>query len=146
MQIFTLFWVLVGLFEDASVIADYFVGYRQLTVFSTILFTLRVLKVLDFQPRIGLVTRTLAAAANDLAHFCVLFLVVFLSFALMAFVNFGSSVMEFRSFGHAVNTCWLMITVGEVDCYHSLMESNNMLSGIVWFYVYFFVTFFILCE
>ena len=44
----------------------------------------------------GLVTRTLAAAARDLAHFGVLFMVVFVSFALMAFVNFGSSVTEFK--------------------------------------------------
>jgi hypothetical protein len=37
-------------------------------------FVFRILKSLDFQPRMGLVTRTMAAAMGDLLHFCILFM------------------------------------------------------------------------
>ena len=46
---------------------------NNLSTISLILMVLRLLKVLDFSPRMGLVTRTIAKAAIDLAHFLVLF-------------------------------------------------------------------------
>jgi len=40
---------------------------------TVILFVFRILKALDFQPIMGVVTRTLWAASADMAHFVVLF-------------------------------------------------------------------------
>lgn len=47
-----------------------------------ILFVFRLLKALDFQPIMGIVTRTLWAASSDMAHFVVLYALISMGFAL----------------------------------------------------------------
>jgi hypothetical protein len=47
-----------------------------------ILFVFRLLKALDFQPIMGIVTRTLWVASSDMAHFIVLFTLISSGFAL----------------------------------------------------------------
>jgi hypothetical protein len=44
---------------------------------AVLLFVLRLLKALDFQPRMALVTRTISNAFTDLIHFIALFAIVF---------------------------------------------------------------------
>jgi hypothetical protein len=59
---------MLGMFYDAENISLFFTVYAGLNTISLLLMALRLLKVLHFQPRIGLVTRTLAAAARDLGE------------------------------------------------------------------------------
>ena len=53
------------------------------------MFLCRTLKALNFQPKIALVTRTLANAFEDLAHFFILFMLVTLAYGLSGVVLFG---------------------------------------------------------
>jgi hypothetical protein len=74
-------------------------------------FVFRILKSLDFQPRMGLVTRTMAAAMGDLLHFCILFMFVYLGYAIVGHFLFGpahascpmspacANLVEIRHFG-----------------------------------------------
>jgi hypothetical protein len=57
---------------------------------------LRILKLLDFQPRMGTITRTFAAAAPDLFHFLIVWMLLFLSFAFLAHIVFGRLVDQVR--------------------------------------------------
>ena len=56
---------------------------------TVLLFVLRALKVLDFQPRIALVTRTLAIAFTDLIHFFILFGLVTVGYSIAGMLLFG---------------------------------------------------------
>jgi len=51
---------LVTMFADASAVADTMKTYMQLHGFCLIICLLRLMKLLDFQPRLGLVTKTIA--------------------------------------------------------------------------------------
>jgi hypothetical protein len=63
---------------DVAASARYLSFYITLMSINIVLYVARILKFMNFQPRIGLVTRTLAIAASDLVHFFVLAAVVFM--------------------------------------------------------------------
>eukprot|EP00960_Hanusia_phi_P035404 751685-Hanusia_phi.AAC.1 len=56
---------------------------------AVVFFVMRMLKSLDFQERMGMVTRTIAKAASDLWHFVLLFIIVFLGYAIVGVLLFG---------------------------------------------------------
>lgn len=53
---------------------------------------LRILKHMHFQPRMGVLTRTLVEAAPDIMNFFILWTIVFLGYAFMGHLVFGRSV------------------------------------------------------
>jgi hypothetical protein len=55
-----------------------------------VLFIFRFLKSLNFQERMGLVTRTLVTAITDLFHFCILYFIVLAAYAYVGYFIFGS--------------------------------------------------------
>jgi len=63
--------------------------YNAFAGVTIILFTFRLLKALDFQPIMGVVTRTLWAASFDMAHFVVLFCLISFGYAFAGVLLFG---------------------------------------------------------
>jgi hypothetical protein len=53
---------------------------------------LRVLKLLDFQPQMGILTRALAAAGGDLLNFFILWGIIFVSYAYIGNLCFGGNM------------------------------------------------------
>eukprot|EP00271_Cylindrocystis_brebissonii_P004619 TRINITY_DN163_c0_g1_i2.p1 TRINITY_DN163_c0_g1~~TRINITY_DN163_c0_g1_i2.p1 ORF type:complete len:949 (-),score=88.15 TRINITY_DN163_c0_g1_i2:709-3555(-) len=78
--------------------------YFSLQGINCFLMVLRVLKFMNFQPRMGVITRTLAKAANSLFHFLILISVMFLGYALFGYIAFGQYLEQFRSIPVALNT------------------------------------------
>jgi hypothetical protein len=64
---------------------------------------------MDFQPRLGVVTRALQLAGPDLLHFFLVAGSVFLCYCVMGFLIFGNSVPWFASLGMSINTCFEML-------------------------------------
>jgi hypothetical protein len=135
----------LDMFHSAEQIAYFFTVYAGLNTVSLLLMALRLLKVLHFQPRIGLVTRTLAAAAQDLSHFVLLFLLVFGGFAAIAYLNYGRSLREFHTFSGSWDTLFRLL-LGDVSPYDRILTTANNRSGILFYYVFMFVVFFILLN
>mmetsp|Transcript_53309 Transcript_53309/g.111263 ORF Transcript_53309/g.111263 Transcript_53309/m.111263 type:complete len:717 (-) Transcript_53309:1437-3587(-) len=70
--------------------------FAALNVLSTLLFIARVLKILDFQPRMALITRTLRQAGVDLVHFLLLFVVFLGGYSVIATLLLGGQLQEFN--------------------------------------------------
>jgi hypothetical protein len=64
---------------------------------------------MDFQPRLGIVTRSLRIALPDLLHFALVAGVVFIGYCMMAYLIFGNSLPQFSSFGTSINSCFEML-------------------------------------
>jgi hypothetical protein len=64
---------------------------------------------MDFQPRLGVVTRALALATPDLLHFALVAGSVFICYCMMGFLIFGNSLPWFATFGDSINTCFMML-------------------------------------
>uniref|UniRef100_A0A7S0MD93 C2 domain-containing protein n=1 Tax=Cryptomonas curvata TaxID=233186 RepID=A0A7S0MD93_9CRYP len=75
--------------------------YNVLVSTSVILFVLRVLKDADFQPKIALVTRTIANVFSDLAHFFLLFAVVVVGYAIAGTLLFGHQYDGFSTLSNS---------------------------------------------
>lgn len=64
---------------------------------------------MDFQPRLGVVTRALQQAGPDLLHFFLVAGSVFICYCMMGFLIFGNSLHWFATFGASLNTCFNML-------------------------------------
>jgi len=88
--------------DDIQSASDALAQYTAISSVCVLLFIMRVLKSFDFQPRMGLVTKTLYTALPDLAHFSFLFFVVFFGYSLVGYLLFGHHFGEMASPGRAL--------------------------------------------
>ncbi|KAK3257269.1 hypothetical protein CYMTET_33637 [Cymbomonas tetramitiformis] len=74
---------------------------------------LRIMKLCDFQPRMGIITRTLAVAASDLYHFFIILFVVFMNYVITGHLVFGATVEGFSDIAKSSNTLFNMMVFGD---------------------------------
>lgn len=80
--------------------------FRLLLAVYPVVNLVRLFKAFASQPRLSLFTRTLSAARGDLLHFLVVFISIFLTYAVSGVLLFGRKLEEFATFGHAIATCF----------------------------------------
>lgn len=86
-----------------------------------------MLKLMDFQPRLGVVTRSLWLAGPDLIHFAIVAGMVFVGYAMMAYLIFGNAIAAFSTFGDSINTCF-EILLGNIDVNEQLRALGGLQS------------------
>jgi hypothetical protein len=107
----------------------------------------QVLKNINFHPRLGIVTRTIAKAATDLIFFLVLFCAVCSLYAFLGALIFGQEMDRFSSFALAFEAV-LEICVG----LYNPMDEPEFLGGgkkliaMLYFWSYIAISFFILLN
>ena len=74
----------------------------------------RFFKVFSLQPRLGMVTATIASAMQDMAHFGVVFASIFFVFVTCAMVLFGQDLDNFANLGRATMSVF-RIMLGDYD-------------------------------
>eukprot|EP00004_Rigifila_ramosa_P026068 TRINITY_DN7973_c0_g1_i1.p1 TRINITY_DN7973_c0_g1~~TRINITY_DN7973_c0_g1_i1.p1 ORF type:complete len:1397 (+),score=245.71 TRINITY_DN7973_c0_g1_i1:478-4191(+) len=136
---------LYELYGDLQNMGTFWEVYIEIHSLSLILTLLRLLKLLHFQPAMGVLTRTLAAAANELLHFAVLFAIVFLGYAFIGNLAFGENILEFRNFTSSLNTCFLIL-LGQLDVNNQLGRLPTAFPAIIWFWSFLFFVYFILVN
>mmetsp|Transcript_15443 Transcript_15443/g.29717 ORF Transcript_15443/g.29717 Transcript_15443/m.29717 type:complete len:1112 (+) Transcript_15443:17-3352(+) len=94
------------------------------------LFLLRILKLLDFQPNMGILTRSVSRAMNDLMHFCVLLVIVLGVYVAMGTVIFGPTVEAFSTLERALQTTFDMLLGDFADTEQALL-SHDMDDGLL---------------
>eukprot|EP00897_Mesotaenium_endlicherianum_P009733 jgi/Mesen1/8789/ME000527S08290 len=77
---------------DINLSHDQAVARLQYLEDGLFLIMLRVLKYLDFQPRMGIITRSLGAAGPELMSFFLLLAIIFVIYSLQAHLVFGRSI------------------------------------------------------
>jgi len=87
-------------------------SYMQFNTVVLVCFLLRVIKVLNFQPQMALMTNTVITAAPLLAHFLVLLLIVFFGFGFLAFFAFGDRIEEYRTMWESILQSFSLVNGG----------------------------------
>jgi hypothetical protein len=131
-------------FLELQAMTGLLTSLRTVSCYSIALMTFRTLKLLDFQPRLGLVTRTIAKASQDLLHFGLIFMFVFFAYASMGHLTFGSAVTEFSTLGKSCMVC-MSILLGDIDVQTDLYRSNYIAASF-FFWTFVFIAFFILIN
>eukprot|EP00899_Mesostigma_viride_P012768 jgi/Mesvir1/21492/Mv03939-RA.3 len=124
---------LLEAFEEVKDISRSVEVYSFLTALNLLLMMLRFLKLTNFQPRLGIVTHTLARAMNDILHYLLVAGAVFVCFAIMAHLSFGTTLVEFSTLLDAFNTCFLMV-IGEVGINQKLMVLQGLQLVMAWIF------------
>ena len=75
--------------DEVSGLSEDLRTYNEIVAVSVLLFVVRVIKNLDFQERMGLVSRTIIASIPPICHFMVLFFLVFYGYAVVGHILFG---------------------------------------------------------
>eukprot|EP00238_Polyblepharides_amylifera_P010194 CAMPEP_0196599430 /NCGR_PEP_ID=MMETSP1081-20130531/94852_1 /TAXON_ID=36882 /ORGANISM="Pyramimonas amylifera, Strain CCMP720" /LENGTH=1166 /DNA_ID=CAMNT_0041925201 /DNA_START=11 /DNA_END=3511 /DNA_ORIENTATION=+ len=121
--------------------------YMTLSGINIILMISRCLKLMDFQPRLGIVTKTLSRAASDILHFMVVFGVVFMGYVMMGTLVFGYKIEEFSSLEKSLRTCFETL-LGEIGWNENLqdLEGLEYWAGFTYFWSYQILVFMILLN
>ena len=114
-----------------------------LTMVNMMLLLLRLLKSLDFQPRIVLITSTIRAAASNLFHFFILFGTLLAMFAFVAQVSFGQISSSFSRFDESAMTLFGIIT-GSSDIHGVMRVSELSVLWLVFYYSYLVINVFVM--
>eukprot|EP00746_Dinoflagellata_sp_MGD_P042634 gnl/MRDRNA2_/MRDRNA2_20331_c0_seq1.p1 gnl/MRDRNA2_/MRDRNA2_20331_c0~~gnl/MRDRNA2_/MRDRNA2_20331_c0_seq1.p1 ORF type:complete len:876 (-),score=112.28 gnl/MRDRNA2_/MRDRNA2_20331_c0_seq1:19-2646(-) len=105
-------------------------GFRVWVAFFPLILCLRLFKSFHAQPKLSLLLRTLHKASNDILHFGLVFVATFMSFTMMANVLFGRELMQFRTFGRSLTSCFEVL-MGEFDL--TEMKGSGRTMAIFWF-------------
>ena len=81
---------LLELIEQVSALGDLQGYHASFAGISIILFVLKMIASLDFQPKMGLITRTLSRAGSNMVHYMALYSLVFIGYAVVGNLMFGS--------------------------------------------------------
>jgi len=103
----------------------------------------KVFKYISFNKTMTQLSSTLSSCAKDLAGFAVMFFIIFLAFAQLGYLIFGTQVKDFSSFQSAIFTLFRII-LGDFN-FHELEEANRIL-GPAYFLLYVFFVFFVLIN
>jgi hypothetical protein len=134
-----------GALSSAIQITELIADYVSYCTLSTVLMTVRLLQLLDFQPRLGVITRTLKRGGLDLLHFFLVFFLVLCAFAALGNLSFGGEIHEFRSFSASIGTL-MAILMGDMDVDNDLRDHQNSLSGVIFMWSFICIAFFILIN
>ncbi|GIL76287.1 hypothetical protein Vretimale_5865 [Volvox reticuliferus] len=134
-------------FSDLRELVDMLNWYFALNGINILLLIARVLKLMDFQPRLGVVTRSLWLAGPDLIHFAIVAGMVFVGYAMMAHLIFGNAIEAFATFGDSINTCF-EILLGNIDVNDDLRALGGLQSvaGALFFWSYELLVFMVLLN
>jgi len=83
----------------------------------------RALQYTELSAEFSILTRTVRRSSKQLAHFVVLFGIVFLAYSFAAYLTFGTQIHEFSSYGLAIQACF-NIMLGVYD-YEALLEVSE---------------------
>jgi hypothetical protein len=111
----------------------------------TLTMLFRFLKVLDFQPKLALVSATISKAAVNLYYFFVVFLSLAIGFSACGYLIFGKSSPYFSTFQNALTTC-INIFMGDLSADGQMSETSMLLSWKIYYYSFLFITYFVLLN
>ena len=125
----------------STLLSDYVTG----SACALVLLIMRILKVLDFQERMGIVTRTITNAAVDLFHWLILFGLIFFLYVYMGFLIFGTAILSFSTVERSFQTCF-GILLGEIGVTEEMFNLPNRASVYIFYYTFIMIVFFVLIN
>ncbi|CAF3336661.1 unnamed protein product [Rotaria socialis] len=137
------------LLRDQNTFADFaFLTYWQTQFNNIIAFTvflawIKIFKYVSFNKTMTQLSTTLSRCAKDVLGFSVMFMIVFLAYAQLGYLLFGTMVEDYKSFAISIFTLFRII-LGDFD-FEAILEAHRIL-GPIFFLTYVFFVFFVLLN
>ncbi|CAI5468681.1 unnamed protein product [Closterium sp. Yama58-4] len=100
----------------------------------------RLLKVMDFQPYLGVITRSLSLATPSLLHFFLLSFAVFFCFSMYGYLVFGGALEMFSTVLESMFSCFLLLLNDNSSAYFfQRLHSWDLIAAMLFFFMFFMV-------
>mmetsp|Transcript_94736 Transcript_94736/g.203489 ORF Transcript_94736/g.203489 Transcript_94736/m.203489 type:complete len:1171 (-) Transcript_94736:72-3584(-) len=103
---------------------------RQLVFFYMFVLMMKFFKAFRANPRLNIVIKTIEVATVDLAHFAIVFLVIFCVFSSAGYIMFGNKIFVFSDQRRSMIECWVIL-MGDFDL--DEMHLVNQHIADIWF-------------
>jgi len=130
------------LHSDLDRIYNVFVALHITVAATAIFIVFKFFKGFQANPRLQTVTATLTWVSTDVAHFFVVFMAVFSSFAVIGHVLFGGDITKFYTLASSFNT-GITVLMGEFEWYENVSDEHETLPSdmprflvVIWFITY----------
>lgn len=107
--------------------------WRTVLCLYSILIVGQFFEAFSAQPRLAMVTNTIARASIDLFHFFVVWFLTFVAYAVAGMQLFGRRLHSFSEFKLAINTCFL-IMLGDFD--FNELGAEHADTAALWFFTF----------
>mmetsp|Transcript_33872 Transcript_33872/g.80867 ORF Transcript_33872/g.80867 Transcript_33872/m.80867 type:complete len:871 (-) Transcript_33872:235-2847(-) len=114
--------------ENLSQIAGLFYALQIIMGFNVVSIMLKFFKAFQANPRLQLVTNTLIQASDELFHFLIVFLAIFMGFSVSGHILFGDDLIEFSSFDRSMDTSFRTL-LGDFGWYSEQSVSDKGLGS-----------------
>ncbi|CAF4587465.1 unnamed protein product [Rotaria sp. Silwood1] len=141
--------ILDELLKDQKTFADFeFLTYWQTQFNNIIAFTvflawIKIFKYVSFNKTMTQLSTTLSRCAKDVLGFSIMFMIVFLAYAQLGYLLFGTMVDDYKTFAISIFTLFRII-LGDFD-FDAILEAHRIL-GPIFFLTYVFFVFFVLLN
>ncbi|CAI5990862.1 unnamed protein product [Closterium sp. NIES-64] len=116
-------------------------------IYYTLLEMPRYWAVMDFQPYLGVITRSLALATPSLMHFFLLSFTVFFCFSMYAYLVFRGALKMFSTVLESMFSCFLLLLNDNGSAYFfQRMESWDLIATMLFFFMFIVFMVFILLN
>ncbi|CAI5943907.1 unnamed protein product [Closterium sp. NIES-65] len=108
---------------------------------------IRLLKVMDFQPYLGVITRSLSLATPSLLHFFLLSFAVFFCFSMYGYLVFGGALEMFSTVLESMFSCFLLLLNDNSSAFFfQRLESWDLIAAMLFFFMFIVFMVFILLN
>jgi len=126
--------------ETAAELQKVLLLINSINIFEKVM---HMFKFLEFQERMNILNTTMAIAMSDLMHFFILFFLIFLGYAAMAFILFGPYLEGYRTFGRVTQKLGQTM-IGDFD-FEEIFEIDPLMASIM-FWTFIILVFFTLVN
>ncbi|CAI5506835.1 unnamed protein product, partial [Closterium sp. Naga37s-1] len=134
-------------FADLHNIINLRAVYFALQGINVFFMMIRLLKVMDFQPYLGVITRSLGLATPSLLHFFLLSFTVFFCFSMYAYLVFGGAMELFSTVLNSMFSLFLLLINDNGSAYFlQRLESWDLIAAMLFFFMFIVFMVFILLN
>mmetsp|Transcript_52777 Transcript_52777/g.94891 ORF Transcript_52777/g.94891 Transcript_52777/m.94891 type:complete len:1172 (-) Transcript_52777:100-3615(-) len=129
--------------EAGASVASLHVALRWVVFFYSLVLMMKFFKGFRANPRLDIVVQTMITSSTDLAHFGIVFGIIFVVFSVMAYVAFGAKIKQFSEQNRSLYMCW-RILLGDFDV--DEMDMVSLTLSNLWFFLFQLVVMLILLN
>ncbi|XP_060043769.1 polycystin-2 [Erinaceus europaeus] len=130
-------------FPNLEHLAYWQVQFNNVTAVLVFFVWIKLFRFINFNRTMSQLSTTMSRCAKDLCGFAIMFFIIFLAYAQLAYLVFGTQVDDFSTFQECIFTQFRII-LGDVN-FAEIEEANRVL-GPIYFTTFVFFMFFILLN
>ncbi|ELW70198.1 Polycystin-2 [Tupaia chinensis] len=130
-------------FPNFEHLAYWQIQFNNIAAVTVFLVWIKLFKFINFNRTMSQLSTTLSRCAKDLFGFAIMFFIIFLAYAQLAYLVFGTQVDDFSTFQECIFTQFRII-LGDIN-FAEIEEANRIL-GPIYFTTFVFFMFFILLN